>query len=190
MELNVSIRMATEADAEEILNIYSPYVTDTVVSFEYDIPSVVEFSHRISDTLKRYPYIVALKGKNIVGFAYASAFKNRAAYDWAAETTVYVKQDFRGRGVGKKLYVALEELLKRQNIINSNACIAYTSAPNEHLDNASMLFHENLGYSKVAHFTKCGYKFGVWYDMIWMEKMLGEHPDKPEPVIAITELTL
>ncbi len=188
MNTNVSIRMATEGDVDEILKIYSPYVSDTAITFEYAIPSIAEFSRRIKDTLQMYPYIVALVEKNIVGYAYASAFKERAAYSWAVETTIYLKQDYRGKGLGKKLYLALEEILKRQNIINLNACIAYTSVEDVHLDNTSMAFHEQLGYSKVAHFTKCGYKFNTWYDMIWMEKMLGEHPDAPNPVIPIVEI--
>jgi Sortase and related acyltransferases len=188
MDANVSVRMATEADAEEILKVYSPYVTETAITFEYDIPSVAEFSRRIKDTLQMYPYIVTLEDKRIVGYAYASAFKERAAYNWAVETTVYLKQDCRGKGLGKKLYLTLEDILKHQNIINLNACIAYTSVDDAHLDNTSVAFHEHLGYSKVAHFTKCGYKFGTWYDMIWMEKMLGEHPDAPDPVISITEI--
>ena len=188
MNTNVSIRMATEGDAEEILKIYSPYVTDTAITFEYDIPSVAELSRRIKDTLQMYPYIVALEEKRIVGYAYASAFKERAAYNWAVETTIYLDQDYRGKGLGKKLYLALEDILKRQNIINLNACIAYTSAEDVHLDNTSMAFHEHLGYSKVAHFTKCGYKFNTWYDMIWAEKMLEEHPDAPDPVIPIVEI--
>lgn len=100
-----------------------------------------------------------------------------------------LRQDCRGKGLGKKLYLTLEDILKRQNIINLNACIAYTSTIEDvHIDNTNTDFHEHLGYSKVAHFTKCGYKFGTWYDMIWMEKMLGEHPDSPDPVIPITEI--
>ncbi|MEN6327605.1 MAG: N-acetyltransferase family protein [Syntrophomonas sp.] len=188
MDANVSVKMATEADAEEILKIYSPYVTDTAITFEYDVPSVAEFSRRIEDTLQMYPYIVILEDKRIVGYAYASAFKEREAYKWAVETSVYIKQDYRGKGLGKKLYLTLEDILKHQNIINLNACIAYTSVDDARLDNTSMTFHKHLGYSKVAHFTKCGYKFGTWYDMIWMEKMLREHPSTPDPVIPITEI--
>lgn len=188
MSTDILIRMATEVDAEEILKIYAPYVTDTAITFEYDVPSVTEFSQRIRNTLQTYPYIVALEKNRIVGYAYASAFKGRAAYDWAVETTVYLKQDCRGKGLGKKLYLALENILKRQNIINLNACIAYTSGEDKHLDNTSTAFHEHLGYSKVAYFTKCGYKFGTWYDMIWMEKMLGEHPNIPDPVIPISNI--
>lgn len=188
MDANNSIRMATEADAEEILMIYTPYVINTAITFEYDVPSVAEFSKRIRNTLQMYPYLVVLEGNSIIGYAYASAFKQRAAYNWAVETTVYLKQDCRGRGFGKKLYLTLEDILKSQNIINLNACIAYTAGEDAHLDNTSTVFHEHLGYTKVAHFTKCGYKFGTWYDMIWMEKMLGEHPDKPERIIPITEI--
>ena len=180
--------MATEADAKEILNIYAPYVTDTAITFEYDIPTVDEFSQRIKDTLQMYPYIIATENDQILGFAYASPFKKRVAYDWAVETTVYLKQDCRGKGIGKMLYLALEDILKRQNIINLNACIAYASSEDKHLDNTSASFHQRLGYKKVAHFTKCGYKFGTWYDMIWMEKMLGEHPNSPARVVPITEI--
>ncbi|WP_277668395.1 GNAT family N-acetyltransferase [Caproiciproducens galactitolivorans] len=189
MEQGTLIRMATEKDAEELLDIYSPYVRNTSITFEYDVPSVAEFSRRTKDTLQMYPYIVAVDEGRIVGYAYASAFKKRAAYNWAVETSIYIKQDCRRKGLGKKLYLALEELLKRQNIINLNACIAYTPVEDAHLNNASMAFHEHLGYAKAAHFTKCGYKFGTWYDMIWMEKMIGEHPEVPKKVIPITEIS-
>ncbi len=184
----ISVRMAAQADAGELLKIYAPYVTDTAISFEYEIPTLEEFERRISSTLERYPYIVAVVESQIVGYAYASAFKPRAAYSWAVETTVYLRQDYRGKGVGKRLYLALEELLKRQNIINLNACISYTQDSDTRLDNTSPQFHERLGYSKVAHFTKCGFKFGKWYDMIWMQKMLGEHPENPAPMIPMSRL--
>ncbi|MGF7143955.1 phosphinothricin acetyltransferase [Anaerotaenia torta] len=190
MSTEIQIRMATELDAEELLKVYAPYVTHTAITFEYKIPSIAEFSRRIKNTLQRYPYIVAVEENHIVGYAYASAFKERAAYDWAVETTVYLKQDCRGKGLGKQLYFTLENILQHQNIINLNACIAYSSVGDSHLDNTSVAFHEHLGYSKVAHFTKCGYKFGRWYDMIWMEKMLGEHPDTPDPVIPISNIIL
>ena len=188
MNKNVTIRMATNADAKEILEIYTPYVKDTAISFEYDVPSVDEFAERINNTLKRYPYIVAIDNNQIIGYAYASSFKARVAYDWAVETTIYLRQDCKGKGVGKKLYLTLEEILKRQNILNLNACIAYTSTENAYLTNTSSYFHEHLGYKKVGHFTKCGFKLGNWYDMIWMEKMMGEHSSNPKPVIPISEL--
>lgn len=181
MYKNTMIRMAKIEDAEAILKIYAGYVINTPITFEYEVPSVEEFGKRIAEILERYPYLVAICDEEIVGYAYASAFKNRAAYDWAVETSVYVKEETHGYGVGKKLYKALEEILKKQNIVNLNACISY---PNPD----SIAFHEKMGYCTVAHFNKCGYKLGVWYDMVWMEKMLGEHLPVPKPVIKIKEL--
>lgn len=185
---SITIRMATEADAEDLLAIYAPYITCTAITFEYEVPSVEEFAGRISHTLNKYPYIVAVENSRIIGYAYASAFNERAAYDRSVETTVYLRQDCRGRGAGRKIYTSLEDILKQQNILNLNACIAYASADDKHLTNSSAYFHEHLGYTKVGHFTKCGYKFGTWYDMIWMEKIIGEHLAVPRPVKLITEL--
>ena len=188
MDTNITIRMATKADAKEILEIYAPYVKDTAISFEYDVPTVEEFAERIESTLRKYPYLAAIENNHIIGYAYASPFKTRVAYDWAVETTVYISWNYQGKGAGKKLYMALEEILKRQNILNLNACIAYTAAEDAYLTNNSAYFHERLGYKKAAHFTKCGYKFGNWYDMIWMEKLIGEHSANPKPVILLPEL--
>ena len=179
----IQIRMATVEDAKVLLEIYKPYVEQTTITFEYEVPSIEEFASRIQNTLLRYPYLVAELGDEVVGYAYASPFKSRAAYDWSVETSIYVKQSIRGKGVGKKLYAVLENFLKAQHIVNVNACITY---PNT----VSMGFHEQLGYKQVAHFTKCGYKIGKWCDMIWMEKMLGEHGEAPLPVRSIQEVLI
>lgn len=183
MSRDISVRNAKLADAEELLNIYAPYVRETAITFEYTVPTIEEFRERMKKTLKKYPYLVAVQEAEILGYVYASAFKDRAAYDWAVETTIYVKQDRRQSGVGKKLYQALEDVLKRQNIVNLYACIAY---PNP----GSIGFHEYLGYQTIGHFSKCGYKFETWYDMIWMEKIIGEHRTNPAPVIGIGQLDL
>lgn len=177
----MDIRMAEEADAEQLLAIYAPYVEETAITFEYEVPKVEEFCQRMKNIMEKYPYLVAQSEDTIEGYAYASAFKNRAAYEWAVEMTVYVREDSRGNGIGKKLYERLEEILKAQNIINVNACIAY---PNPE----SIAFHEKMGYHLAAHFTKCGYKLGKWYDMVWMEKMLSEHIDNPPKVISVNAL--
>ncbi len=181
MQSDITIRIARESDKEELLAIYAPYVSETAITFEYTVPTHEEFRDRIRKTLAKYPYLVAVQDAEILGYAYASEFKNRAAYDWAVETTIYVKQDSRKSGVGKKLYQALEEVLKQQHICNLYACIAY---PNP----GSIGFHERLGYQTIGHFSKCGYKFETWYDMIWMEKMISEHDQHPEPFKPITEL--
>lgn len=176
------IRKACLGDAVQIQDIYCPYVEKTAITFEYEAPDLKEMEKRIAQISKKYPFLVAEKDGEILGYAYAGPFKLRAAYDWAVETTIYVKMGGHGRGVGRALYLALEDELKRKHILNACACIAYTEKEDEFLTNASMQFHERMGYHLVGRFHQCGYKFGRWYDMIWMEKMLGEHIENPLPV--------
>ena len=172
-----TIRIARAEDAEELLRIYAPYVKETAITFEYEVPTVEEFKERIIKTLQKYPYLVAEVDGEAVGYAYAGAFKERAAYDWAVESTVYIKNNKRKMGIGSELYNALEKILHMQNIINVNACIAYTDNDDEYLTKGSVMFHENMGYKTVGRFHKCGYKFNKWYDMVWMEKHLDVPPD-------------
>ncbi len=177
------IRIAKVEDAEELLDIYTPYVESTAISFEHDVPSIEEFRNRIETTLKTYPYLVVLNDEEqIMGYCYASQFKGRPSYDWAVETSIYVKKDARGAGYGRALYEELEVQLKRQHITNVNACIAYTEQDNEYLTNASMYFHERLGYTVVGVFHKSGYKFTKWFDVMWMEKLI-EHHESPMPAM-------
>lgn len=184
----MQIRVATEEDAEELLQIYRPYVEETVITFEYEVPSAEEFRQRITHTLEKYPYLVAEKEGRIVGYAYASAFKERAAYDWAVETTIYLEKGSRKKGIGRNIYNALEDALRMQHILNLNACIGYPEVEDEYLTKNSADFHAHLGYRLVGEFKQCGYKFGRWYNMVWMEKMTGEHGEKPEPVIPFPEV--
>lgn len=171
----ISIRTATEDDAEELLAIYAPYVEQTAITFEYDVPSEDEFRKRISHTLEKYPYLVAEENGKIAGYAYVSPFKERAAYDWSVETSIYVDMAQKRKGIGRLLYDRLEEILKKQGILNVNACIGYPQIDDEYLTKDSVHFHERLGYHMVGTFHQCGYKFGRWYDMVWMEKFIGEH---------------
>lgn len=178
-----TIRIATPADAAELLDIYAPYVEETAITFEYTVPSLEEFRTRITKTLQNYPYIVVQKENEIVGYAYTGSFKGRAAYDWSVETSIYMKKTAKGQGYGKKLYQVLENLSKAQHITNMNACIAYPDAEDAYLTKDSVRFHEHMGYQMVGTFHNCAFKFGRWYHMVWMEKMLGEHPKLPEQVI-------
>ena len=184
----MNIRVATPEDAPSLLRIYSYYVKNTAITFEYDVPTVDEFRKRIEQTLLKYPYIAAESDGSITGYAYAAPFKERAAYDWAVETTIYLDKNSRGKGIGKLLYQELENILKKQGILNLNACIAYADVDDCYLTNASQKFHEKLGYHTVGRFSKCGYKFGKWYDMIWMEKFIGEHQTEQSPVIPFSDL--
>ena len=116
---------------------------------------------------------VNLKPGQILGYAYASVFKERAAYDWSAESSVYVSQNAHALGIGRLLYEALQRALRAQNIVDMNACIA--CGDDEYLNDASVRFHERMGFRFVGRFERCAYKFGRWYDMAWMQKPIGEH---------------
>ncbi len=185
----IRIREAKPQDAEALLAIYRPYVLETAITFEYEVPTLEEFEDRIRKTKERYPYIVLEdESGEICGYAYASCFKARAAYQWSVETSIYVRRDLHGKGYGRKLYEKLEECLKAQNVLNVNACIAYAKKDSDHLDNSSHDFHAHLGYSMVGTFHDSGYKFEQWYDMIWMEKMIGTHKKKNAPFIPFPEV--
>ena len=170
------IRNATLGDAEEILRIYSYYVENTAISFEYKSPTLSEFKSRMSAIMKKYPYLVLEKDGEIKGYSYANTFKDREAYDWSVELTIYINCNARKEGYGSALYSELEEKLKVMGITNLYACIGYpTFADDEYLDRNSALFHEHMGFRRVGTFKDCGRKFGRWYSMIWMEKIIGEH---------------
>lgn len=180
--------MATVADAPALREIYLPYVRTTAVTFELTDPSLEEFSERVRTTLERYPYIVAVDEGEIVGFAYAKAFRPRAAYLHSIETSIYMRMDYRGKGVGRRLYETLAELLMLQNVYNMEACIAHCEPADEYVPATSRLFHERLGFRLVGKFTKCAHKFGRWYDMIWMEKILGDHIANPDPFMPLPQV--
>lgn len=187
-QFDFSIRVATPDDAGALLAIYTPYVTNTAISFECEAPGLSEFQKRIENTLKRYPYLLAERDGEILGYAYTGPFVGRAAYAWAAETTIYLKEDKKKMGIGRALYEALEKVSRAQNILNLNACIGYPEAEDEYLTGNSVQFHGHMGYRMVGEFHKCGYKFGRWYNMVWMEKLLGEHGENPKEVIPFPAL--
>lgn len=188
MDSSITLRAARPDDAAALLEIYAPYVTGTAITFEYDAPSVEEFRARIEHTLKKYPYIVAESGGEIVGYAYTGEFKERAAYGWSVETSIYVARGKKHCGIGKRLYRALEDISRLQNILNLNACIAYPHEEDEYLTKNSVQFHEHLGYSYIGEFHNSGYKFGRWYGMVWMEKLIGAHTNSPAAVIPFAAL--
>ena len=142
--MGLLIRFAKMEDAEELLALYTPYVTDTVITFEYEVPSLEEFKDRMRQTMRKYPYLVAEQNGEILGYSCAGAFKGRAAYDWAVETTIYIRKDRQKTGVGKKLYEALEKVLHAQNICNLYACIGYPEIEDKYLTKNSAQFHAHL----------------------------------------------
>ena len=133
MKEELTIRVAKPEDAKGLLEIYAPYVEKTAITFEYGVPSEKEFAGRIRHILTKYPYLVLEENGELLGYVYAGTFNERSAYDWAVETTIYIREDQKKRGLGKKMYTALEQVLKKQNITNLNACIGVPEVPDEHL---------------------------------------------------------
>jgi phosphinothricin acetyltransferase len=187
---NISIRMATPGDASALLAIYAPYILKTGITFEYAVPTEEQFAQRIRHVLEKYPYLVAEKDGEILGYSYAKEFGERAAFSRSVETVLYLKENARGGGIGRMLYAELERILKKQNVTNMYAAVAYREIEDETLTHASPKFHLAMGYEKKAHFTACGYKFDRWYDIVWYEKMIAEHGEHPKPLVPIGEIQI
>nr|WP_155828631.1 GNAT family N-acetyltransferase [Schleiferilactobacillus shenzhenensis] len=178
----IKIRPATPADAPALAAIYAPYVKSTAITMECTPPDTAEFARRIRTTLVRYPYLVAATGPGtIVGYAYASAYSFRTAYDWAAEVSVYVDQTKLAHGTGHQLYTALEAELQRQHVVSLGACI---TAGNQR----SIAFHERDGFRQTAVFPHFAYKLDQWWDVVWLTKVLTPGDAAPEPFIPYSEL--
>ena len=159
------IRIATEADVPSILNIYAPYVTDTTITFEYEVPPMEEFTDRFFRITADFPWLVWEENGQILGYAYACRPFERAAYSWCAEPSIYLAPEAQGKGIGRKLYAALEELLK---MMGYRVLLALITGENT----GSLRFHEKLGYRSVGELIACGYKFGRWLSVFWLEKQL------------------
>ena len=184
----ISIRDARLEDAGRILEIYAYYVEHTVITFEYDVPTLEEFQARMRLTMQKYPYIVIERDSVIEGYAYAGPFVGRAAYDWSCELTIYLDHTAQKSSLGKLLYTSLIDRLKAMGILNVYACIGYPEIEDEYLTKNSAQFHEHLGFQTVGRFHNCGYKFNHWYDMIWMEKVIGKYQKNQPDIIPYPDL--
>ena len=149
--MNETIRLATVEDAEAMLDIYRPYVEHTAVSFELDPPDAAEFAKRVAHTLERYPWLVLDRDGVVVGYAYAGPLKSRAAYNHSVEVSIYLREDARGQGLGRRLYDNLEALLRGLGITNLYACVTYSDGEHDpYLTRDSVFFHERVGYMRVG----------------------------------------
>ena len=181
MDNKYSIRLITESDAEEVLNVYKYYVDNTVVSFEYEAPTPEEYLQRIRTNTDKYPWLVCLHKDRIIGFAYASTHRYRTAYQWSPESTVYFAPDFHAKGLGRIIYETLFLLLKLQGYYNVFAGI---TLPNE----KSVGLHQALGFKEVGIFKNIGYKHGHWHHTQWFQLDLAEHilnPAAPKKLNAV-----
>ena len=172
------IRLATEADAEAMAEIYAPVVRDTAISFEMVPPDAAAFRAKIRDILRLAPFLVREDGGRMTGYAYATSFRARPAYRFSVETSVYVRDSERGRGVGRSLY---EELLARLVRQGFRRAIAGITQPNA----ASVALHEGLGFTYVGVFRAVGFKFGRWHDVAFWERELAPLVDAPPETTPI-----
>ena len=168
------IRIAKEEDLQQMLDIYSYYVQQTTYSFEYTLPTLAEFTQRFRKITARFPWLVWEEAGKILGYAYGSAPFERAAYQWCGELSVYVARPAQGRGIGRKLYAAAEQILKMQGFLRIYAIITEEN-------DISRKFHQALGYQTVATFPHCGVKFNRSLSVVWMEKVINsvEIPTNP-----------
>ena len=175
------IRLASRSDAQAILQIYAPIVRDTHISFEQNVPAVGDIAARIEKTLTQYPWLVCEIDGRLAGYAYASAFRARAAYQWTAETTVYVHAEFQRQGVSRALYASLFAVLREQGYCSAIGVIAL---PNE----GSVRAHEAIGFRKVGVLKNVGFKAGAWRDTGWWQLELSPPPEKPLAPLSIAQL--
>jgi phosphinothricin acetyltransferase len=158
---SVAIRLAQPLDAQAILNIYAPYVTDTAITFVSTLPTADGIRKKMIDIERRYPYLVCTIDANVVGFAYADMVRPHEAYRWNAELSIYIESGYQGRGIATALYTALFQILKAQGFCNLYAVI---TLPND----ASVALHRHFGFKELAIHREDGYKMGAWRDVLWM----------------------
>lgn len=182
MLINKKIRLATEADSTSILEIYAPFIKDTVITFEYEVPTLSEFSKRMADIQKKYPWLVCEVNDSIVGYAYASQFNERAAYDWSVDFSIYIKPEYHKKNIGKALYTALSQLLRLQGYCNAYAGVTLPNIKSESL-------HESFGFKPVGVYHNAGYKFGNWCDVKWFELKIQEYFKTPITPKTINEIS-
>lgn len=178
------IRIAERRDVSGILEIYSPFILDTAITFEEIVPDEDSFWQRIQDILKELPFLVCEIDGRIAGYAYASGYRSRASYRWSKEVSVYIHRDFHRRKVAHALYTSLNEMVRHQGIAN---LLAIITMPNE----PSVAFHEQFGYRKCAEFSKVGYKLNQWQNVGWFELFIQDENEVPrEKILQFDEFSV
>jgi L-amino acid N-acyltransferase YncA len=175
------IRLIRPDDTEPTLEVYKPYVEQTAISFEYEVPSTDEWNKRIASYASEYPWLVCEIDNEIAGYAYSSQHRTRTAYQWSVDSAIYLSEKFHGRGIAKKLYQTLFEILKLQGFVNVFAGITMPNEKSEQL-------HKRCGFYEIALYKNVGYKFGEWRDVKWLELNFVEHPMQPTTPKKLSEV--
>ena len=175
-----TIRLATLDDAEQIQALYAPYCA-TPISFELEPPSVAEMHRRLAKIHGSYPWLVCEAGSDLLGYVYATQHRERAAYRWSVDTTVYVHQGRQRQGAGRALYASLLAVLPLQGYVNAYAGV---TLPNP----ASVGLHEAMGFQQVGVYKQVGFKCGVWHDVAWFQRPLGERTGQPQPPLRLEDV--
>lgn len=173
------IRAATPDDAAAVHAIYAPVVRDTPISFEFEPPSIEEIRGRITDVLRKYPWLIMERDGRVVGYVYATTHRTRAAYQWGVETAVYIAEEARGQGVGRALYLRLFDVLRRLGYVNAYAGVTLPNPP-------SVRLHESVGFMPIGVYPGIGWKFGQWHDVGWWRLQLQTPMPNPSPPRVFT----
>ena len=169
------IRAATAQDVPALLAVYGPYIQETAYTFEYEVPTLEAFRQRFLTITEKHPWLVWEENGEILGYAYGERAFERAAYSWVADLSIYLKPSCHGRGIGKALYSAVEEILRRQGYFALYGVVTSSNT-------GSCAFHRAMGFRQMAEFPACGWKFGRWHDVIWFEKRLRDGEAASPPV--------
>ncbi|RBP38963.1 GNAT family N-acetyltransferase [Garciella nitratireducens] len=176
-----NIRIATKNDSVQILEIYTPFITDTTITFDCKVPTIDAIENKIINVGEKYPWLVCELEEKVIGYAYAYEFADREAYNWSVTTSIYVKPEFHRNKIGKALYFSLLEILKLQGYCNVYARITDSNVKSEK-------FHERFGFTQIGIHEKAGYKFGKWLDVKWYGLNIIEHPQFPKKPKKIQEI--
>lgn len=179
----IVIRPYQSSDTKDLLEIYKPYIEKSAITFEILVPKLEDWKQRIEKINKEFPWLVAIHDNQIIGFAYATRFRERKAYDWCCECSIYLTEKYQGKGIATELYNQLFAILKNQNYVNVYAIM---TSPNP----KSEKFHRSFGFYDVGIFTKSGYKLGNWWDTHWMQFHLGAHENPPMKIIHYSEIKI
>ena len=168
----ITIREVRKEDTGKIREIYAPYIMNTAITFRDELSDFEENKNEIAKLSESHAYVVAQEDDEILGYAYAAPIRSQAAYSHSVETSIYLKEEAKGKNIGRKLYEKLYELLKSKGYSNLYAVIAVSDKPDKYLPEGSVAFHKAMGFETVGKLNDCGKKFGHVYSVVWMEKII------------------